>query len=436
VHQQGASDTLFISKPLLGRASGKWSVQMTRRLSLADGSFAGVLVLSLDPQYLSSFYGSFDIGPKGAILLIGRDGVIRAASDGSVGRTVTSPGLIDQMFDAIAGSHRVVGPLDAERRIGSFRALADLPLAVWVGRSQDEVLAKHAETQRSYILVGAAVTLVLGAALLMLYRMVRRQEEIGRDLSAKKAELLASRERLRRYVADLERIAEVAAHDLQEPLRRVVAYAQLLSSHAESVLDAESRDYVAHVVAGAQRMRKLVQDLEAFVAVDHLPAPEAVISASSAMAAAAERLGEEVRRTDASVVIGTLPDVAAEEKTLTEIFTQLVDNALRYRSPERKPLVHVTARCDGDYAVFSVRDNGMGIEERQLPRLFEIFHRLQGIDGRPGTGMGLAIVRRMVERLGGRVWVESQIGTGTTFCFSVPLRLQVPTSLDQEAQAA
>lgn len=436
VHQQSTADSLFISKPLLGRASGKWSIQMTRRLSHKDGRFAGVLVLSLDPLFLSNFYGSFDIGTKGAIRLIGRDGVIRAASDGTVGRAIPAPGVVENLFNAISGSERVAGPLDGEPRIASFRALADQPLLVWVGRSQSEVLAQHADTERTYLMVGTAVTVVLGAALLMLYRVVRRQEAITHALSVKKAELLASRERLRRYVADLERIAEIAAHDLQEPLRRVVAYAQLLSNHAQSVLDAESRDYVAHVVAGAHRMRKLVQDLEAFVAVDHLPSTETVVPAAAAMAAAAERLAEDVRRADASLVIGTLPFVAAEEKSLTEIFTQLVDNALRYRSPDRKPLIHVTARRDGELAVFSVRDNGMGIEERHLPRLFEIFHRLQGIDGRAGTGMGLAIVRRMVEHLGGRVWVESQVGSGSTFSFSLPLQVQTDLSLDQEAQAA
>lgn len=436
VHQKNANAALFISKPVLGRTSGKWSVQMTRRLDNPDGSFAGVLVLSADPKYLSDFYGSIDMGAKGTILLIGRDGVVRAASDGSVGQEIAPSGLVESLFARSAGSQRMVGPLDDERRIASFRALGDQPLAVWVGRSQQEVLAPHEETERTYFLAGAAVSLVLGVALLMVYRLVRRQDVITRDLLVKKAELLNSRERLRRYVADLERIAEVAAHDLQEPLRRVVAYAQLLSNHAQNALDAEGRDYVAHVVAGAHRMRKLVQDLEAFVAVDHLPTAERVVSAGTTMATAAERLSEDLTRSGASLLIDALPDVAADERSLTEIFTQLVDNALRYRSPDRRPLIHVTARCEDGQAVFSVRDNGMGIEDRQMPRIFEIFHRLQGIDGRPGTGMGLAIVRRMVERQGGRIWVESQSGIGSTFCFTIPLTVPVTPIVGQEAQAA
>jgi len=311
---------------------------------------------------------------------------------------------------------------------------------VWVGRAESEVLAGYADTVRAYLLVGGVVTAVLGAALLLLYKVVRRQKVVTRDLSLKKAELLSSRERLRRYVADLERIAEVAAHDLQEPLRRVVAYAQLLSAHAQNALDAESRDYVAHVVSGAQRMRKLVEDLEAFVAVDHLPSAEVVVSARGPVDAAVASLDEEVRTSGATVVVGALPAVAADERSLTEIFTQLVDNALRYRMPGRKPLIHVSARREDGFAVFSVRDNGAGIEERHLPRVFEIFHRLQSVDGRAGTGtgIGLAIVRRMVEHLGGRIWVESTPGQGSTFSFTLPLTVRAPaqTLFDREVQAA
>ena len=434
VHRKAANDELFISKPVLGRASGKWSIQLTRRLDNADGGFAGVLVLSLDPQYLSDFYGSIDLGGKGAIMLVGRDGTVRAASQGAVGTDLV-PELVFDLFAEHGGSKRIAGPQDQEIRIASYRALPSLPLAVLVARSEAEVLAPHAETMRTYLMVGGGATLVLSLAVIMLYRLVRRQEVIARDLSVKKAELLASRERLRRYVADLERIAEVAAHDLQEPLRRVVSYAQLLSSHAQSALDAESRDYVAHVVAGAQRMRKLVQDLEAFVAVDHLPRVDSVAPAQVAMNAAAERLAEDVKRAGATLVVEALPSVAADERTLTEIFAQLVDNALRYSAPDRKPLVHVSASQKGGFAQFAVRDNGVGIEQRYLPRIFEIFHRLNGLDGRPNTGMGLAIVRRMVERLGGRVWVESEVGSGSTFFLTLPL--DVPgENLEQEARAA
>lgn len=433
VHRTASDDMLFVSKPVLGRASGKWSIQLTRRLNGPGGAFAGVLVISLDPHYLSEFYGSVDLGNHGAVMLVGRDGIVRAASSGAgqgIGESV-APGMVDAIFSNGAGSQRVIGPSDKIQRVASFRPLDNLPLAVWVGRSQAEVLAAHAGVVAGILLVGAVITLVLGAALLSLYALVRRQQDITHDLAVKKSELIASRERLKRYVADLERIAEVAAHDLQEPLRRVVAYAQLLSQHAQNALDAEGRDYIAHVVAGAHRIRKLVQDLEAFVAVDHLPPVDTPVPANYAIAAATERLAGEIREGGVTVLVDALPEVAADEKSLTEIFTQLIDNAVRYRTEERKPLVHVTARREGEMAVFRVRDNGVGIAARDRSRIFEIFRRLHGFDTHPGTGMGLAIVRRMVERLDGRLWVESEPGEGSTFCFTLPLVVS-----DREVQAA
>ncbi len=438
VHVRGG-DSLFVSKPVLGRASGRWSIQLTRRLVTRNGEFDGVLVISLDPEYLRNFYASFDIGADAAVLVSGRDGVVRAGASASpvLGRRLPED-LVAAVFSSGQGSWSAAGPLDTVKRIGSYRAVSGLPLAVLVARSQKDVLAPHLKTVRSYLLVGGGLTVLLGGVVVLLFSLVRRQETIASDLTVKKAELIESRNRLRRYVADLERIAEVSAHDLQEPLRRMVSYAQLLSKHAESVLDEEGRGYVAQVVEGAQRVRKLVQDLEAFVAVDHLPPVEELMPAEAAMAVATRRLAEDIEASGATLVVDVLPKVAADRHSLAEIFSQLVDNALRYRAGDRKPIVHVTARREGDLALMGVRDNGIGIEQRHWARIFEIFHRLRGVDDKPGTGMGLAIVRRMVERLGGRIWVESVPGEGTTFWFTLPTVVgqAKDTELDQEANAA
>lgn len=426
--------SLFISKPVQGRASGKWSIQLTRRLDRPDGNLAGVLVLSLDPAYLTEIYRSIDVGSNGALALVGRDGVIRAgitSGKPQVGGRVADQALIEQIFTNRVGSTRAAGFLGEQTRLLSYRTLTDAPLAVVVGRSVDDILVSHAETQFDDIAAGLLLTMAMGAALALLYRLVHRQELTARALASKKAELVASRERLKRYVSDLERIAEVAAHDLQEPLRRVVAYTQLLAKHAESALDAEGRDYVAQVVAGAQRMRKLVSELESYVAVDRLPEVDALTSAAGAVAVATERLAEPLQAAGAMVKVGRLPEVAADDRSLTEIFTQLLDNAVRYRRLGRQPMIEVSARDDGRTATFAVRDNGIGIEESARIRLFEIFHRLRSLDGQDGTGIGLATVRRIIERLGGHIWVESIPGEGSTFLFTLPMTVR-----STEVQAA
>lgn len=440
IHRQGTKDELFVSKPVLGRTSGKWSIQLTRRLDDSHGNFAGVLVISLDPNYLGEIYGSIDVGDNGVIAVIGTDGVARVASNGDgafLGRNLDGGAILDAVQARQAVTVQALGPLDRIERIVSVRPLPGLPLSVLVGRSTVEAMAVYDRSLIWHLVIGCAVTFALAAALLVLYRMVKAQEAIAADLAVKKAELLASRVRLRRYVADLERIAEVAAHDLQEPLRRVVAYAQLLSSHVASALDDEGRGYVAHVVDGAQRMRKLVKDLEAFVAVDQIPESDGEVAVANVVSIAMDRLGEQIRDAGASIQVDPMPLAAVDERALTEIFTQLLDNAIRYHAVSRKPVIRVGVASEGDQLVFSVTDNGCGIDPYDRVRLFEIFHRLEGIDGRSGTGIGLAIVRRMVEHMGGRVWVESQLGEGSTFSFSVPRRKPVRLTLvDPGMQAA
>jgi len=425
VHRQGGPDQLFVSKPVLGRASGKWSIQLTRRLDDRAGNFAGVLVISLDPNYLGEFYSTIDTGLDGAIALVGSDGIARVVSNGGgkyLGQSLEGGLLRDAVQNRQTVTMDSCGPFDGQERLISVRPLSSVPLSLMVGRSRAEVLTSFDESVVWHLALGGAVTLALGAALMVLYRLVRTQEAIAADLAVKKSELLASRARLRRYVADLERIAEVAAHDLQEPLRRVVAYAQLLSSHASSALDDEGRDYMAHVVDGAQRMRKLVKDLESFVAVDQIPAVEEPVNSGAAITSAMDRLSEVIHQANATIVVEPLPQVMVDEKALTEIFTQLLDNAIRYAADGRRPVIRVSARRDGDSQVFSVADNGVGIDARDRVKLFEIFHRLSGIQGgEGGTGIGLAIVRRMVEHMGGRVWVQSNPGQGSIFSFSLPV---------------
>ncbi|MGE5506396.1 MAG: sensor histidine kinase [Actinomycetota bacterium] len=274
---------------------------------------------------------------------------------------------------------------------------------------------------------GLVATAALAVATVLLVRMAARQAAITRDLMVKKDELQANRERLYRYVADLERIAQVASHDMQEPLRRVVAYAQLLADPAAD--DDARRDYVGQVVEGARRMRDMVRELEAFVSVEHLPQPTAAIPADAALASACARLGESLSRAGARVVAEPLPRVAADEGSLTEIFSQLIDNAVRFRDPRRSPVVTVSGGSEGGMAVLRVADNGIGIEPRHACKLFEVFQR----EGEPG--MGLAVVRRMIERLGGRIWVDSRPGDGSVFAFTLPLE-PAAAQLDQEARVA
>lgn len=190
VHKAAVKDELFISKPVLGRASGKWSIQLTRRLEDGHGNFAGVLVVSLDPNYLGDIYGSIDVGENGAIAVIGTDGVVRVASHGGggfLGKSLQGGAILEAVRRQEATTLESNGPLDGIDRISSLRPLPNVPLSVLVGRSKVEAMAVYDRSVTWHLLIGAAVTLALGAALIALYRMVRAQEGIAADLAVKKS---------------------------------------------------------------------------------------------------------------------------------------------------------------------------------------------------------------------------------------------------------
>ena len=235
------------------------------------------------------------------------------------------------------------------------------------------------------------------------------------DISARKR----AEEELRRSNAELERFAYVASHDLQEPLRMVGNYVQLLGKRYKGKLDSDADDFIGFALDGAVRMQRLIEDLLAYSRVSSRGAELAPTDAGAALEHALASLKLAVEDARADITHDPLPTVPADQSQLEHVFLNLIGNALKFRG-SRRPAIHVTAAMhDGDW-VFSVRDNGIGIEPQYFERIFVIFQRLHGREEYPGTGIGLAITKRIVERHGGRIWVESQPGAGSTFFFALP----------------
>jgi light-regulated signal transduction histidine kinase (bacteriophytochrome) len=217
----------------------------------------------------------------------------------------------------------------------------------------------------------------------------------------------------------LEQFAYAASHDLQEPLRMISLYTQLLQEEYTGLLDDTGRSYVDFAVSGAQRMERLLQDLMAYSRVSAAPATRSEISNSSAaLHAALGNLEAAVRKSGAQFHIGELPLVEAPSVHLVLLFQNLIGNALKYCGG-RVPEVWIDARPVDKFWQFSVRDNGMGIEPQYAKQIFGIFKRLHGAEYE-GTGIGLAVCHRIVERTGGRIWLESTPDEGSTFYFTLP----------------
>jgi protein-histidine pros-kinase len=243
-----------------------------------------------------------------------------------------------------------------------------------------------------------------------------------RDISVRKkteAHLLQKVEELNRSNEELAQFAALASHDLQEPLRMVASYTQLLSRRYKGKLDAEADEFIAFAVDGATRMQLLIQDLLAYSRVSSSGRELLAISSKAALDQALINLRGAIEESGALVTNDTLPAVLADQTQLVQLFQNLIGNAIKYQNPGI-PRVHVSAANGrGQQWIFSVKDNGLGIEAQYLQRIFGMFQRLHKREEFAGTGIGLAICKKIVERHGGRISVESQIGKGSTFRFAL-----------------
>jgi signal transduction histidine kinase len=246
-----------------------------------------------------------------------------------------------------------------------------------------------------------------------LHRQRVRLEGLVRDLS--------------RSNRELEQFAYAASHDLREPLRMVYSYIQLLEHGYGALLDDEGRSYIGYVKEGTQRLERLVRDLLEFSRVGQDARPHVAVALNAVVDEAMRSLTLAVADAKAHVTVDPdLPTVSGDADELRRLFQNLIDNALKYREPGRSPEVHVTARRDGAMWRLSVSDNGIGIAPEHFDRIFQIFRRLHSRDKYEGTGIGLALCRRIAERHNGEIQVDSEPGVGSTFHVLLPAMANTP----------
>jgi signal transduction histidine kinase len=313
--------------------------------------------------------------------------------------------------------------------------IADYNLPQWKGMDALEVLQREGLEIPLILVSGAlgditavecikrgATDYVLKDSLARLPEAVRRalQEKRLLGLRREAEEGLARKvEELARSNADLEQFAYVASHDLQEPLRMVAAYTQLLAERYRGKLDENADKFIGYASEGALRMQTLIQDLLAFSRVGRSGIVYGSVDCDAAMEEVLRSLGPAIQESGAVVSHGALPPVWADSSQMAQVFQNLIGNAIKFRGKE-PPVISVQVEKVGQQWLFSVSDNGIGIAPEYVENIFVVFQRLHARTEYPGNGIGLAICKKIVERNGGKIWVEAQTGYGSIFKFTMP----------------
>ena len=307
----------------------------------------------------------------------------------------------------------IIGILEMYRDVGG-------DIAIQVDDAKEAVLRTTVGTMGGLFLVLVGFIVVADVTI---FRSRRREVALVEDQLTERQraqeELAQQAQVLARSNAELQQFAYVASHDLQEPLRMVTSYTQLLQKRYQTKLDADADEFIGYAVDGATRMQALINDLLAYSRVGtqgkefQATDCEAIVDRSLANLQAA------VEESGAVVTHVPLPTVMADASQLGQVFQNLMGNALKYRG-ERPPELHVGAERTNGQWLFSVEDNGIGIDPDYAERIFLVFQRLHSKEEYPGTGIGLAVCKKVVVRHGGRIWVESKPGNGATFYFTIP----------------
>ena len=436
VHLHNASTELVIGKPIVGRASGKPSLQLSQRINSHDGHFLGVVVVSVDPSYFTELYNGLRIGKDGIVTVVGtRDYVIRALRTGqskSIGATLPPGNLLRRALEQHrSGDLRMPSYMDDQDRIVSYRKLADYPLAVAVGYSTQEFLAPW--RLRSMFLLIAAVLLSL-----LIVLADRRTRGLVRSLAAAHQREIAKAEQLDQARSDAEAASRAKSaflatmsHEIRTPMNGVIGMTEVL---ARSPLTADQKEMVFTIRDSASALLQIIDDILDFskieagkLQIESVPVAieDVVDGLAASLATVADARGVALR----TYVSPALPALVFSDDTrLREILYNLVGNAIKFSGGREGIAGHVSLRVepeapDGATVRFAISDNGIGMSQDMQAQLFLPFSQAETSTTRRfgGTGLGLAICRRLAALMGGDITVTSELGTGSTFIVRLPL---------------
>ena len=431
VHIAGDTGRLFISKPVLGRSSGKWSVQFTRRINKADGSFGGMVVASLDPNYFSEFYKSLDTGNHSVAVLVGTDGIVRARrsdENNTVGQDISKSLLFERVKTADAGHYFWRSLVDGTRRLYSYRKLKDYPLIAMIGFAEDEVYGEYNDHIHVMQVMGAVASALILAVSLVLLILIRYQERVQTALQASEREAVSASKMKSEFIARM-------AHELRTPLNGILGFSEYLQTSQES---AENREFATNIHEAGEHLLSLVNttlDLAKIESgrMDVSGKPEELAPLLRRVVGM-QRSFAENKQLDLKLEIDpSLPaELICDSTKLTQVLNNLVHNAIKFTE---RGSVTLRGASEHGRILFAVADTGKGLTPEQQTQLFQRFKQLGDkfeTRAHEGSGLGLSLAKEMVELMGGRIWIDSKPGAGSTFYFTLPIRRRISDHLARD----
>jgi signal transduction histidine kinase len=403
---------LSISQPILGRISNKWVLIFARRIQRPNGEFDGIAYAPVTIEWFESKFNDLEVGPNGTVVMRGDasrdfDLLARFPHAGYVGQTKVSTTFKDRITASPkGGTYEARAGADNVLRTFSYQPIGPYPLITLVGMATEDYMG---EWRREAIKVGAMAAAFLVVTTLAGFGMLRAWRTLERRT-----------EELARSNADLEQFAYVASHDLQTPLRNISGYAQLLSRRYRGQLDAQADEFIDYIVGGVKRMSTMIPELLDYARVSTAPPELVPVRLDETLATVLATLAPLIQTTRTEITAEPLPTILGEPRQIESLFQNLIENALTYRHPDRTPVIRITARPeDKEFWSIAVHDNGIGIQPEYFDKIFVVFQRLDPSSFPDGTGIGLALCRRIVQRFGGDIRVESKPGKETTFIFTL-----------------
>lgn len=424
VHQQRPGDWLWVSKPVLGRATDKWSIQMTRRIDKPDGRFGGVAVISIDPFYFTSLYEHMDLGRDGMIAVVGLDGIVRArrANDSSgdnrgIGLDISASKLFAQLPHSEEGSYAENGQVDGVPRLYSFRRVEGLPLAVVVGVGRDEAMADYLQRRQQYFLFAGLMSAVILPFGLLAVGLLRRQRANADRLRLSQARAESANRLKSEFLAAM-------SHELRTPLNGIIGYAEYLR---EAGSDPTSREFADIIHKSSEHLRALLNDILDQASIEagkmqlHVEPHDLttlLLDALDMHRAFAQSKGLNL---EADLQAGLPTRLRCDRTRLLQVLGNLLHNAIKFTD---RGAVHLRAWRDDAGLCLAVADSGPGIPADQQEAIFERFRQVDPFVTRrhAGTGLGLALSRELVAMMGGRISLNSTPGQGSTFTVHLPLQ--------------